>query len=73
MPDGHSRGVIEGAASILVAIVAFFLLPNWPHNTKWLTEQERVTLEMVLPACQMAIRVGLSFLLYQEEVTANSK
>ena len=33
--------LIEGAASILVAIAAFFLLPNWPHNTKWLTEQER--------------------------------
>lgn len=33
--------LIEGAVSILVAIAAFFLLPNWPHNTKWLTEQER--------------------------------
>ncbi|KAJ6141073.1 hypothetical protein N7497_011966 [Penicillium chrysogenum] len=33
--------LIEGAASILVAIAAFFLLPNWPHNTKWITEQER--------------------------------
>lgn len=33
--------LIEGAASILVAFVAFFLLPDWPHNTKFLSEQER--------------------------------
>ncbi|OAK99401.1 MFS general substrate transporter [Phaeosphaeriaceae sp. SRC1lsM3a] len=32
--------IIEGAASILVAIVAFFVLPSWPHNTKWLTPEE---------------------------------
>lgn len=33
--------LIEGAASIVVAIVAYFLLPDWPENTKWLTEEER--------------------------------
>ncbi|KAH7411244.1 major facilitator superfamily domain-containing protein [Cadophora sp. MPI-SDFR-AT-0126] len=33
--------VIEGAASILVAVAAFFLLPDWPNNTKWLSQQER--------------------------------
>ncbi|PVH83883.1 hypothetical protein DL98DRAFT_547184 [Cadophora sp. DSE1049] len=27
-------------ASILVACIAFFLLPNWPTNTKWLSPQE---------------------------------
>ncbi|KAH6703214.1 major facilitator superfamily domain-containing protein [Leptodontidium sp. MPI-SDFR-AT-0119] len=32
--------LIEGAASILVALIAFFLLPNWPTNTRWLSEQE---------------------------------
>ncbi|CZT10764.1 related to putative tartrate transporter [Rhynchosporium agropyri] len=32
--------LIEGAASILVACIAFFLLPNWPTNTKWLSPQE---------------------------------
>lgn len=32
--------IIEGAASILVASAAFFLLPSWPHNTKWLSHEE---------------------------------
>lgn len=32
---------IEGGASILVAICAFFILPDFPHNTKWLTPEER--------------------------------
>ena len=32
--------IIEGAASILVAIAGFFLLPSWPHNTKWMTTEE---------------------------------
>lgn len=33
--------LIEGAASIVVAIVAFFVLPDWPHNTRFLTQEER--------------------------------
>lgn len=33
--------IIEGGVSILVGIVAFFLLPDWPENTRWLTEDER--------------------------------
>ncbi|KAH4035728.1 hypothetical protein HBH70_084840 [Parastagonospora nodorum] len=32
--------IIEGAASILVAAVAYILLPSWPHNTRWLTPEE---------------------------------
>ncbi|KAG1781985.1 major facilitator superfamily domain-containing protein [Suillus placidus] len=32
---------IEGSATILVAICAFFILPDFPHNTKWLTPEER--------------------------------
>lgn len=32
--------IIEGAASILVALAAYYLLPSWPHNTKWLTTEE---------------------------------
>jgi len=32
---------IEGGATILVAICAFFILPDFPHNTKWLTAEER--------------------------------
>jgi MFS family permease len=33
--------IIEGAASIAVALSAYFLLPDWPQNTHFLTEQER--------------------------------
>jgi hypothetical protein len=33
--------LIEGAASIVVALVSFFILPSWPQDTKFLTEQER--------------------------------
>jgi MFS family permease len=32
--------IIEGGASILVAVIAFFTLPNWPTNTKWLNQEE---------------------------------
>ncbi|KAG1739088.1 major facilitator superfamily domain-containing protein [Suillus paluster] len=32
---------IEGSATVLVAICAMFLLPDFPHNTKWLTPEER--------------------------------
>ncbi|GJC91457.1 MFS transporter [Colletotrichum higginsianum IMI 349063] len=33
--------IIQGAVSILVAFVAFFLLPDSPLKTRWLTEEER--------------------------------
>ncbi|KAF2010105.1 MFS general substrate transporter [Aaosphaeria arxii CBS 175.79] len=32
--------IIEGAASILVALVGYIVLPSWPHNTKWLSQEE---------------------------------
>ncbi|KAG1772131.1 major facilitator superfamily domain-containing protein [Suillus occidentalis] len=32
---------IEGGATIVVAICAMFILPNFPHNTRWLTPEER--------------------------------
>lgn len=33
--------IIEGAATIVCAIPAFFLLPDYPATTKWLSEQEK--------------------------------
>jgi hypothetical protein len=33
--------LIEGIASVVVAIAAFFILPSWPSTTKFLTQQER--------------------------------
>ncbi|KAG0708679.1 major facilitator superfamily domain-containing protein [Suillus ampliporus] len=32
---------IEGGATVLAAISAFFILPDFPHNTRWLTPEER--------------------------------
>ncbi|KAG1868308.1 major facilitator superfamily domain-containing protein [Suillus subalutaceus] len=32
---------IEGGVTILVAICAIFVLPDFPHNTRWITPEER--------------------------------
>ncbi|KAG1854199.1 major facilitator superfamily domain-containing protein [Suillus subalutaceus] len=32
---------IDGGITVVVAICAIFILPNFPHNTKWLTPEER--------------------------------
>ncbi|KAG7043118.1 hypothetical protein JMJ77_0002829 [Colletotrichum scovillei] len=33
--------IIEGSLTVAIALGAFFVLPDFPANTKWLTEQER--------------------------------
>ncbi|POR38797.1 Putative transporter [Tolypocladium paradoxum] len=33
--------LIEGIASIVIAVASYFSLPEWPHNTRFLSEQER--------------------------------
>ncbi|KAF2019453.1 MFS general substrate transporter [Aaosphaeria arxii CBS 175.79] len=33
--------IIEGSITVAIAIAAFFILPNYPATTKWLTPQER--------------------------------
>ena len=33
--------IIEGAITVVIAFGVFFVLPDFPINTKWLTEQER--------------------------------
>ncbi|KAF2757108.1 MFS general substrate transporter [Pseudovirgaria hyperparasitica] len=33
--------IIEGAITVVIASAAFFILPNFPRTTKWLTEEER--------------------------------
>jgi hypothetical protein len=33
--------IIEGAATVFVAFGCFFILPNFPRTTTWLTEEER--------------------------------
>ncbi|KAG2055541.1 MFS general substrate transporter [Suillus hirtellus] len=32
---------LEGGITIIVAICAMFIIPSFPHNTKWLTSEER--------------------------------
>jgi hypothetical protein len=33
--------IIEGVATIAIAFAAFFILPNFPRTTSWLTDEER--------------------------------
>ncbi|KAI1774304.1 major facilitator superfamily domain-containing protein [Hypoxylon cercidicola] len=33
--------LIEGSATVVIACTAYFVLPNFPANTPWLTDQER--------------------------------
>src|SRR5258707_502204 len=33
--------IIQGVATVIVAVFAVFLLPNAPLQTRWLTEEER--------------------------------
>lgn len=33
--------IIEGSITILIAVCAYFTLPNFPRTTSWLTEEER--------------------------------
>ena len=33
--------IIEGVVTIFIAFGAFFVLPNFPRTTSWLTEEER--------------------------------
>ncbi|KIW95035.1 uncharacterized protein Z519_03616 [Cladophialophora bantiana CBS 173.52] len=33
--------IIEGLGTVVVGVIAYFLLPDYPTNTKWLSEQER--------------------------------
>ncbi|KAH8657545.1 major facilitator superfamily domain-containing protein [Tricladium varicosporioides] len=33
--------IIEGAATVVVSLIAMYVIPNWPATTKWLSEEER--------------------------------
>ncbi|KAF2737794.1 MFS general substrate transporter [Polyplosphaeria fusca] len=33
--------ILQGAVTFVIAVVGFFLLPDFPHDTKWLTPEER--------------------------------
>lgn len=34
--------ILQGAVTLVIAVMAFFILPNEPLTTRWLTEEERV-------------------------------
>jgi hypothetical protein len=33
--------IIEGAITIVIAVVSIFVLPNFPRTTSWLSEEEK--------------------------------
>ncbi|KAL4900396.1 hypothetical protein BDW74DRAFT_170804 [Aspergillus multicolor] len=37
--------IIEGSATVFIAIFALFILPNYPSNTSWLSPEERAVAE----------------------------
>jgi ACS family tartrate transporter-like MFS transporter len=53
--------VVEGAPAILLGIVAFFFLTDWPREAEWLNAEQRKWLEQKLkeetPPCTAAITV----------------
>jgi MFS transporter, ACS family, tartrate transporter len=53
--------VIEGAPAILLGVVAFFFLTDWPREAAWLSAEQRKWLEQKLkeetPPCTSAITV----------------
>jgi hypothetical protein len=37
----HFSHLVEGLITILASIIVVFFLPDWPSNTKWLSEDEK--------------------------------
>ncbi|KAJ3049350.1 hypothetical protein HK097_009640 [Rhizophlyctis rosea] len=33
--------IIEGIISVIIAVPGFFLIPDYPHNTKWMAQEHR--------------------------------
>ncbi|KAF7332146.1 FCP1-like proteiny domain-containing protein [Mycena kentingensis (nom. inval.)] len=46
---------IEGAITVAIAVIAIFILPDFPSNSKWLTEEER---ELALLRMKEDVGVG---------------
>lgn len=40
--------IVEGAIPVFAAVVTFFMLPNWPREAKWLSDDERDWLKQEL-------------------------
>ncbi|CAG8110703.1 unnamed protein product [Penicillium salamii] len=55
--------ILEGLATVVVGCVAFFVLPDFPGTTKWLTESEKV-----VGQGRLAVDAGSSTVLDAEKV-----
>ncbi|KAI0887492.1 MFS general substrate transporter [Annulohypoxylon maeteangense] len=44
--------ILEGALTVVVALIFFFIFPSFPEQAKWLTEEERVYIKARLQADQ---------------------
>lgn len=45
--------ILEGIVTIIVGTIAFFVLPDYPSTTKWLSEEEKIVAE-----CRLAADAG---------------
>lgn len=45
--------ILEGIVTVIVGTIAFFVLPDYPSTTKWLSEEEKIVAE-----CRLAADAG---------------
>ncbi|KAJ6120677.1 hypothetical protein N7523_004957 [Penicillium sp. IBT 18751x] len=55
--------ILEGLATIILGVIALFVLPDFPGTTKWLTEAEKVVAQ-----ARLAVDAGNDTLLEAEKV-----
>ncbi|KAF4867738.1 Phthalate transporter [Colletotrichum siamense] len=56
--------ILEGLATICVGVTAFFLLPDYPGTTKWLSEEEKV-----IAQGRLAADAGSEEVLSEDEIS----
>ncbi|ETI24543.1 hypothetical protein G647_03912 [Cladophialophora carrionii CBS 160.54] len=52
--------IVGGSVTIIIACIAFFTLPDYPHNTRWLYEEERALAQLRLIADRGASEYDVS-------------
>ncbi|KAJ5614022.1 hypothetical protein N7528_007676 [Penicillium herquei] len=55
--------ILEGLATMVLGVVSFFILPDYPGTTKWLTDAEKLVAQ-----ARLAVDAGNDTLLDSEEV-----
>ena len=56
--------ILEGLATVILGVIALFVLPDFPGTTKWLTETEKIVAQ-----ARLAVDSGNDTLLDAEEVS----